>query len=174
VPAVSSRPVVLSDGEREAVHAMFGGSAVELHAYVGTYATQSAVAEKAPATDKASLVPKAVTLRSLLLGGDYYLGTALSSCLTKLLMRLRQVMPDSHHEVAKGLLLMTSILRLGSAGNAKVAIDRDSAQRITMCIRVLLAGDKDAEESFLSKTRQVRPRSPLETVCDGGLTDCGG
>eukprot|EP01118_Nematostelium_gracile_P011487 TRINITY_DN4085_c0_g2_i1.p1 TRINITY_DN4085_c0_g2~~TRINITY_DN4085_c0_g2_i1.p1 ORF type:complete len:210 (-),score=54.71 TRINITY_DN4085_c0_g2_i1:25-654(-) len=52
----------------------------------GTYATQSAITET-PSTKES--ISKAPNLRSMLFGGDFFLGSVLASTLTKMVLRLK-------------------------------------------------------------------------------------
>lgn len=111
----------------------------------GTYATQSAAATVKPDSKAASNEKKSNTnsaLRTLLIDGDYFLSSSLANAITKLLLRYSAVVglgsTYSNEEIAKGLQLLVSILRLGSSPNAPKPIDLDSYQRLMLCIRVLL------------------------------------
>jgi len=131
----SSRPVVLADG---------------------TYAQQSAVIEKADVKTAAAIINQ-TTVRSLLLSGDYFLATSLANCMTKLLLRFCTVFgygtPESNAEIAKGLQLFVSILRYGTSKNTPKPIDKDSQQRISLCMRTLLE-PKATSDIFLIRSRE--------------------
>jgi coatomer subunit beta len=129
----SSRPAVLADG---------------------TYAQQSAVIENRGA----SAVKRRETLRSLISGGDFFLGASLCSAVTKLVLRFCTLKgygtPVCNAEIARALLLFTSVLRLGTAADSPVAIDLDSRDRVQLCIRALL-NPKAFSEIFLRKGREA-------------------
>ena len=115
-PKVAARPVVLSDG---------------------TYATQAAVSAEVPVTTSSGPGVSGLNLRSILLSGDAFLGSVISVNVTKLLLRLREIgtlsATDVRRHIAKGMLLMVSILRLGeSQVTANSYIDR-----VCVCTRGL-------------------------------------
>lgn len=85
-PGVSAVPPPVAPSKRPAVLAD------------GTYATQSAATEVASAAPTAAVLAGAGTsanLRSLLLTGDFFLGSVAATTLTKLLLRLEQLQPDA-------------------------------------------------------------------------------
>lgn len=111
----------------------------------GTYATQAAVAE-APAGNAASAESTVVTLRSLIVGGDTYLGAVVCVTLVKLLLRLAG--PDVENPIspqtlqkrkAECMLVMVSMLRLSEQGSSGslLGLDRDSHDRIVTCLQML-------------------------------------
>ena len=109
----------------------------------GTYASQSAVTsgvEHTGTTTKSGTVTS--NLRALLLNGDFFLAACLGNAMTKLVLRYCALVgfgsEEANTEVAQALLLMTSILRVGSVNNAVKQVDPDSHQRIVLCIRTLL------------------------------------
>lgn len=128
----------------------------------GTYATenaltsQSAVAAKLEAVKVAQKPP----LRQLILDGDYYLASALSSTLTKLVMRHSEISSDQARTNAlraEAMLIMISIIRVGQSQFAKAPIDEDSIDRIMTCVKSLseLAQRKELEKVFLEDTRKA-------------------
>ncbi|KAG1239767.1 hypothetical protein G6F68_018312 [Rhizopus microsporus] len=67
-----------------------GGAAPRRILADGTYATESAYTESSSAAEarlEAVKAAKKPPLRSLILAGDYFLGTVLSTALTKLVLR---------------------------------------------------------------------------------------
>jgi len=107
----------------------------------GTYATQSAFMESYAVEDSkttgASNVPH---LRSLILGGDFFLGSVLGATLSKLALKsldhdLDQI--TKNLIVVEVLSILTAILKLGASSIPPNPIDADSYDRIIMCIRVL-------------------------------------
>lgn len=109
----------------------------------GTYATENAFTSDAnPDVDD-----EKPPIRELLLNGDFYLGAVLSSTLLKLILRL-QTLNTSEKFLnglkAEALLIMVSILRLGTSSIVTKKIDEDSADRILSYIKYL-NDDKDQE-----------------------------
>lgn len=133
---VSSKPIVLADG---------------------TYAQQSASSEKQEMKSSA-LKPTVISVRSLILDGDYFLACALCNSITKLLLRASSAGHTTEHNafVARGLLLFTSILRVGGV-ETKHPIDRDSHARVMICIRTLLH-PKPTTDIFLRLSRDYFSR----------------
>lgn len=128
----------------------------------GTYATESALTSQASAKAKLDAVKAAQKppLRQLILDGDYYLATVLSSTLTKLVMRHSEIASDSARTNAlraEAMLIMISILRAGQSQFVKAPIDEDSVDRIVSCVRSLaeFAQKKDLETAFLDDTRKA-------------------
>ncbi|KAF2484419.1 adaptin N terminal region-domain-containing protein [Neohortaea acidophila] len=128
----------------------------------GTYATESALTSQASAKAKLDAVKAAQKppLRQLILDGDFYLATVLSSTLTKLVMRHAEISNDSARTNAlraEAMLIMISIIRAGQSQFVKQPIDEDSVDRIMACVRSLaeFSQKKDLETAFLDDTRQA-------------------
>ena len=124
----------------------------------GTYATESAI------DNTAKLEPLASTnkppLRTLILEGDYYLSTVLSSTLTKLVMRYAEISKDAERTNAlraEAMLIMTSVIRAGQSSFAKQPIDEDSIDRIMSCLKSLtdFSSNTQLERVFLEDTKQA-------------------
>lgn len=137
----------------------------------GTYATESSlteskVAAKLNAVNGASKPPLRSMFLSdyltvaLILDGDYYLTTILSSTLAKLVMRFSGL-PDTNDLAnsfrAEAMLTMSSIIRVGQSQFVKTRIDEDSVDRIMSCFRALAEFKQinDIEEVFLKETRSA-------------------
>lgn len=147
--ASSKRPAILADG---------------------TYATQSAVAESASSLPASSLSAGAsANLRAILLTGDFFLGAVVASTLTKLLMRLEEVQPSAvavNKAKAEILLILVAMLRLGQSSALPHPIDKDSSDRISLCIRVLSSPDdvirtvwlKYCRDSFVTMIKEKQHR----------------
>jgi len=126
----------------------------------GTYATESALDPKAAAKLEAVRGASKPPLRTLILDGDYYLATILSSTLAKLVMRFSEL-PDtaelSNSFRAEAMLTMSSIIGVGQSHFVKVRIDEDSIDRIMSCFRALAEYKeiKDVEDVFLNETKQA-------------------
>jgi len=128
----------------------------------GTYATESALTSQASAKAKLDAVKAAQKppLRQLILDGDYYLATVLSSTLTKLVMRHSEISNDAARTNAlraEAMLIMISIIRAGQSQFVKAPIDEDSVDRIMSCVRSLaeFSQKKDLETAFLDDTRKA-------------------
>ena len=128
----------------------------------GTYATESALTSESSAKAKLEAVKAAQKppLRQLILDGDYYLATVLSSTLTKLVMRHSEISQDlarTNALRAEAMLIMISIIRVGQSQFVKAPIDEDSVDRIMSCVRSLaeFAQKEDLETAFLDDTRKA-------------------
>lgn len=126
----------------------------------GTYATETALTSDSAAKARLEAVKAAQKppLRQLILDGDYYLGTVLSSTLTKLVMRHSEISSDQARTNAlraEAMLIMISIIRVGQSHFVKAPIDEDSVDRIMSCVRALaeFTERKELETSFLEDTR---------------------
>eukprot|EP01083_Nonionella_stella_P012098 34340_1 len=79
-------------------------------------------------------------LRKLIKNGEYFLGSVLSLCLLKLMLRYKQmddcVCRDMNKLTAKCLLIVTSIIRYGQAN--KQQMDNDSKDRMLYVVNKLL------------------------------------
>ncbi|CAI5702853.1 unnamed protein product [Peronospora effusa] len=111
----------------------------------GTYATEtsySAPAVKSAATEEEN-VPG---LRRLLLNGDFFLGAAVASTLTKLCLRVSNgdvASATARNAAIKKMVVdstrcMCAIVAYGQSKSSKHEIDQESARRILMGLRVLL------------------------------------
>ena len=128
----------------------------------GTYATESALTSQSSAAAKLEAVKAAQKppLRQLILDGDFYLASVLSSTLTKLVMRHSEISDDTARTNAlraEAMLIMISIIRVGQSQFVKAPIDEDSVDRIMSCVRSLaeFAQKKDLETVFLNDTRKA-------------------
>ena len=128
----------------------------------GTYATESALTSQSSAAAKLEAVKAAQKppLRQLILDGDFFLATVLSSCLTKLVMRHAEVSQEQARTNAlraEAMLIMISIIRVGQSHFVKAPIDEDSVDRIMSCVRSLAEFEqrKELETTFLDDTRKA-------------------
>lgn len=78
--------------------------------------------------------------RTLLLSGDFFLGSVIAGALTKLVLRQREVLPGDDAKLncstAQAMLYIASILRLGESPSLSHPADADSVDRMTACIQV--------------------------------------
>lgn len=128
----------------------------------GTYATESALTSDSSAKAKLEAVKAAQKppLRQLILDGDFYLASVLSSTMTKLVMRHSEISDDKARTNAlraEAMLIMISIIRVGQSQFVKAPIDEDSVDRIMSCVRSLaeFAQKRDLETVFLDDTRKA-------------------
>lgn len=155
----------------------------------GTYATQSAAAETAlaaPAASAAAALSAVPSLRALLLARDFFLGSAVGSTLTKLLLRLSQLAesPSSgvqasrvHCAKAEAMLYLTCMLRLGTAPALGHPIDSDSSDRLRLCLQVIARPTPgvvqvfqgDCRAAFARMTREKQGREAEEAQQRTGL-----
>lgn len=138
----------------------------------GSYATQSA-AVSSVLTSAPTPVQVGSNLRGLLLNGDWFVATALASSLTKLMLSFGAVngfdSTQTREQSAKMMLVLVSVMRLGTAPKAPKQLDSDSLQRIMVCIRVLMDptnmgtgfADKsrDAFSAMLQLNRAAQPKA---------------
>ncbi|KAK8240362.1 adaptin N terminal region-domain-containing protein [Phyllosticta capitalensis] len=128
----------------------------------GTYATENALTSQAAEKARLEAVKAAQKppLRQLILDGDFFLATVLSSTLTKLLMRYSHISDDVARVnalKAEAMLIMISIIRVGQSHFVKNQIDEDSVDRIMTCVRALaeFQQKKELEAIFLEDTRKA-------------------
>ncbi|KAI9677259.1 MAG: coatomer subunit beta [Trizodia sp. TS-e1964] len=128
----------------------------------GTYATESALTSDSSSAAKLEAVKAAQKppLRQLILDGDYFLASVLSSTLTKLVMRHSEISQDTARTNAlraEAMLIMISIIRIGESLFVKAPIDEDSIDRIMSCVRSLaeLAEKTELEKVFLQDTKKA-------------------
>jgi len=132
----------------------------------GTYATQSVE----QATQEMNNKEMDLSLRSMLLGGDFYLGSVIATSLTKLVMRMR-----SHPAAAKAMLIMCGIVRLGHSSVVPQPIDTDTEERVALCLRVLAEPSKKMQEIYLKKCQEAfsYKLSVMDKPVDTSATDLG-
>jgi len=131
VAKAEGRPVVLADG---------------------SYATQTALEDSSASAD-----PGAPKLRTMLVGGDFFLATVVATTLTKLALRSRQhVAPAVANQVtAHVMLLLTGMLQLGKAGSTQQSMDADSQERITTFLHLLSNSGAEVQHVCLSQCREA-------------------
>ncbi|KAF3939528.1 hypothetical protein ABW19_dt0208864 [Dactylella cylindrospora] len=128
----------------------------------GTYATESALTSESANAAKLEAVKAAQKppLRALILDGDFFLASVLSSTLTKLVMRHAEISKDTARTnalKAEAMLIMISIIRVGQSQFVKTKIDEDSVDRIMACVKCLAEFEekKELETVFLDDTRKA-------------------
>ncbi|CEP18471.1 hypothetical protein [Parasitella parasitica] len=139
-----------------------GGAAPRRILADGTYASESAYTESSISASRLEAVKaaKKPPLRSLLLAGDYFLGTVLSTAITKLALRYNKTDSDEtlkNSRNAEAMLIMTSILRIGQSKFVAFEIDEDSYDRIMQDLRIVGTAGQNEEINtvYLQDTREV-------------------
>eukprot|EP00177_Eucheuma_denticulatum_P003100 GFKZ01005588.1.p1 GENE.GFKZ01005588.1~~GFKZ01005588.1.p1 ORF type:complete len:958 (+),score=152.99 GFKZ01005588.1:167-3040(+) len=157
----------------------------------GTYASQIAETE-VPVNEEgvaAGGEKSGPAIRSLLLSGDYSVGVAVCTMLTKLILRFQTF--DNAPAVfinrvkAEAMLVCASLLRFGKSSSAPLPIDDGSAERIIACIKtmnsemngglwlessrgafneVIRVNEERKESAALEKAR--KDQTPVEEVID--------
>jgi coatomer subunit beta len=107
----------------------------------GTYATESAITQSsAKAALEAVQATQRPPLRQLVLDGDFYMATVLSTALAKLVLRYSKISDDEKRINAlqtEAMLMIVSIIRVGQSDFVKSKIDNDSKDRLMQNVRVL-------------------------------------
>jgi len=128
----------------------------------GTYATQSVfVAKTAGESDSDQRPP----LRSYLMKGDFFIGSAIGSTLTKLALRYLDVVSDPQQQnkfCAEAMLIMASIIHFGKSGIPEKAITEDDVDRLVVCVKVL--GERNG---FLKDIFNMECRKAVMNMLEG-------
>merc|ERR1712112_59369 len=106
----------------------------------GTYATQSAFSQGGPDSAKKLKDKERPPLRKYLIEGDFFVGAALAGTLTKLALRWDGLVKDEMKQnrfTAECMLIIASILRLGTSGIPDKPITKDDEDRLQLCLKVL-------------------------------------
>ncbi|KAL4233382.1 Coatomer subunit beta [Mactra antiquata] len=114
---------------------MSGGNIQRLVTADGTYATQSAFS-----TVSSSKKEENPPLRQYLLDGDFFVGAALATSLTKLALKYVSLTTDTKKQnafLAESMFIMATVLHLGKSGIPTKPITDDDVDRIATCLRVL-------------------------------------
>jgi len=83
---------------------------------------------------------------------------ALANALTKLILRLQSTSSDENfvnESVAKSMLVITSLLRIGELPKTSIPIDSDSKEQLMLCLRILLDPSELQREVLLKETRNT-------------------
>lgn len=119
----------------------------------GTYATQSAFSVTT-VVKKTERPP----LRQYLMDGDFFIGAAISTALTKLVLKYNDFGKDNRNinrVTCSAMLTMSSILHLGKSGMPSKSITNDDADRIFICLRTLSEQSVDIIEIFKNLCREA-------------------
>ena len=129
------------DNTDESVAAVSGGNIPRVMNVDGTYATQSAFSTGGPdSAKKAAKERERPPLRKYLIDGDFFIGAALAGTLTKLALRWDSLVKDEAKQnrfTAECMLIIASVLRLGTSGLPEKAITKDDEDRLQLCLKVL-------------------------------------
>jgi len=135
---VSSTTRILSDG----TYATISEPPLERGSSMSIFSSNSSMSTLPNAAKSSSS-----SLRALLMGGDFFLGSVLASSLTKLALKVIKLVDmepiTKNMFVSEVLLILTSIVRFGKSPSSPKSIDLDSYERIVMCIK-LLTDPKDS------------------------------
>lgn len=155
----ASRPAVLADG---------------------TYATQSAggegalAAKASAAAESANAIP---TLRSLIMGGDFFIATCAISALTKLVIRSASRGGSSaalNALSADVMMYVCGIIRFGKSGAIAQGLDNIAQERLCCCLsmlsephntelqKTLVDETCEAFSSVLAETAKLAPKKEEE------------
>eukprot|EP00055_Hartaetosiga_balthica_P018633 m.134969 g.134969 ORF g.134969 m.134969 type:complete len:950 (-) comp9794_c0_seq1:2904-5753(-) len=130
------------DGEKEQQPQMITRTRITAD---GTYATESVYT----APEKA--VEEKPELRKMLLSGDFFVGAALSSALTKLSLKFKNTSSsevEKNRYTATAMMMMASILRFGKSNVPEKQASPDCQDRIMTCIHVLAHPTPALEKLF--------------------------
>jgi len=134
--------------ERAAAEAAAGPKMVTKNVVLsdGTYATQTVYSEAKKVEDNTPM------LRKMLISGDAFLGSVVSSCLTKLCLRASDISdlisPAKAKEMTmEALLIMCAVVKAAETTiSAQKSSLADCTERVTLCCRALL--DPKAKETL--------------------------
>lgn len=119
----------------------------------GTYATQSAFS-LAPIAKKEQRPP----LRQYLMDGDFFIGAALATNLTKLALKFIELETDTQKQnrlCCSVMLKLSSIIHLGKSGLPTKPITNDDADRIFVCLKTLSERTPEITEVFRNSCREA-------------------
>jgi len=166
LPLLAKQPAAAAAAEAAAAQA----AAVKKGPVVladGTYASSSAAGTVAPDSSKhavsaaagGAFPPNQTHLRSLLLGGDYLLGSVVANAYAKLSLRYATVAgvgsPEANEEIARALLFAVSLLKMGQSPLAARPIDPDNQQRVSVLVALLLEPESGLQALGLGQSSSV-------------------
>ena len=73
--------------------------------------------------------------------GDFFIGAALGSTMTKLALRYTNLVPDNKKQnrfTGECMLVITSVMHLGMSGLPEKKITKDDMDRLNLCLKVFL------------------------------------
>ncbi|XP_066251083.1 coatomer subunit beta [Euwallacea similis] len=118
----------------------------------GTYATQSAFSSV-----KKSTKEKRPPLRQYLVDGEFFIGAAIASTLTKLALRHGNLTPSDQRNRfdAEVMLIMSGVIHLGQSGLTTKPITNDDRDHILFCLRVISDRSPTIIEIFTEYSRKA-------------------
>jgi len=128
----------------------------------GTYATQSAFVGK---SSSAGVSDNRPTLRAYLLKGDFFIGSAIGSTLTKLALKYTDIVSDELQRnkfCAEAMLIMASIIHFGKSGLPEKAMTEDDVDRLAVCVKVL-----SERSGFLKDIFNIECRKAVTVMLEG-------
>jgi len=121
----------------------------------GTYATQSAFTASAGASVDAEARP---ILRTYLMKGDFFIGTAIGSTLAKLALKFLDANQDDKQVnilFAESMLMLASIIHYGKSGMPEKPITEDDLDRLSIHVRVLAERNPVTRNIFVAECRKA-------------------
>ncbi|XP_054261558.1 coatomer subunit beta isoform X1 [Macrosteles quadrilineatus] len=143
--------------EEESAASSASGSVVsKLVTSDGTYATQSAFNTTLTSSKKGEGRP---ALRQYLMDGDFFIGAALGTTLTKLALRYA-CLPGvdttrANTFCGEAMLIIASILHLGKSGLPTKSLTNDDGERLLICLRVLSSRMQTVVDVFTHHCREA-------------------
>merc|ERR1719339_483612 len=122
----------------------------------GTYATQSAFSSMPD--KKKGAEEERPPLRKYLMEGDFFIGAAIGSTLTKLALRFASLVSDQVKQnrfSAECMLVISAIMHLGGSGLPDKAITRDDSDRLQLCLKVLCDRSSLLRQVFTGDCREA-------------------
>jgi len=172
LPLVSEKEGEDGEGDADGKLANGGGDKPQLPATNrpavladGSYATQVAVVDTFAANYSVAGIASTAdghNLRTMLLSGDYFLGSVVAVTLAKLVLRLRPLLaaPATNRAAAEAMLVCASIVRLGTSNATPQPIDDVSHDRISAALQVLSGeSDEDLQHVWLEGGREAFART---------------
>jgi len=159
IPLVEDEMRRVSGEKVEDESAASGGSGSVVSKLVtsdGTYATQSAFNTTYTSSKKGEGRP---ALRQYLMDGDFFIGAALGTTLTKLALRYANLpgvdTTRANHFCGEAMLIIASILHLGKSGLPSKSVTNDDGERLLICLRVLSSRLPAVVDVFTHHCRQA-------------------
>ncbi|KAJ8960372.1 hypothetical protein NQ317_014740, partial [Molorchus minor] len=98
---------------------------------------------------------KRPALRQYMMDGDFFIGAALASTLTKLALRFGEIAPAKRNRFdAEVMLIMAGIIHLGKSGLSAKPITNDDNDHILFCLKVLSDHSPAVIQIFTNLCRQ--------------------
>ncbi|CAB0038808.1 unnamed protein product [Trichogramma brassicae] len=120
----------------------------------GTYASQSAFSTASSGKKE----EKRPALVQYMMDGDFFISAALSTTLSKLALRYKEMEKDSKKSKkmqVESMLIMSSLLQFGRSGLPTKAITHDDVERISICLRSLACPTTVVENVFTHGCRDA-------------------